>query len=1172
MRAVELALYEEERKRAEKPRDQTLRSAEQYDVRRVSDALSRISHFVKSPSFRAIGSNFVLMLGPWGIGKTHFLCDITAARERAGALTVLVLAHTLPETGHPLDAVAKASGLAETGSELLTLLDLAARETGGRALLIVDGINEGDRAAWSATLSNLKRQVGRYAHVAIVLSCRTPYEQKMFTNFELKSVLTFWHPGFQDIEVDAQSEFFRYYDIPSPYLPLLAEEFSRPLFLKLICKTLQGFTEATTRRKINEFASGHKGMAKIFEDFVVHLSKQVEVARALPSKSVWRLLKGSKNATSGELDGIAVAMAEKGRDWLTRTEAHEITAEKMSLSKDDAVSLLDLLVAEGLLAEDLVYKTGDLADVYRLPYQRFSDHLISRHLLERYLDTSSVDAVRRCFYKNRPLGRIFELDRWGHQYAQPGLAAALMLEFPERMKRVVPEGRELVFYLPRQRRRVSPLVNVFLEGLIWRSSDSFSDQTHYIIDILLSRGFEWVQHEVLDTLLCLSTRTAHGPLRARLVRYLDGLSLVQRDLHWSECLRVSEASSSAHRLLGWIEKTRDRRTPHHVSEVLIEVLEWFLTTTSRPLRDRATRALVLEGEKHPDILFSRTIASFTRNDPYVPERMLAAAYGVLMRNRTDRTARWTQHCAAFARDVYDQLFARRAPARTKHILTREYALGIIRICQEVSPRCLAERDEARLLPPFGRYRGPIPPAERILDEKVADAKSAVHIDFENYTIGGLVEGRSNYDFDHTEYVEVRRQILWRVLDLGYTSDAFKQVDAGIARSALHHGRSDRPEKTDRYGKKYSWIAYFEVAGMRQELERGDVLANERISDIDIDPSFPDEPMVWNPAILDELLFDVPSPAEWVKNGPTPDYTVVLERDRVAEVDGPWVLLNGFIEERSKDADLGVFTFLRGLLLDEADTDRLERLFSDIKYPGNQAIPGSGSDYYTFAGEVPWSPRFANSLYDPHSSTWQRHLGEAFEETRWQSVRKRFGDLTALERQQLPGLAPLLRIIGLVEPREKLGRVYQDDDIVKLKKPCRVPGIQVELPIWSYAFESYHSITNQTGGINFPAPSICQHLRLSFKNGGSNLVDAEGNLASLYCVSGGDKPLGRSHLFFLRRDLLERYLRATKTTIAWTMWGERELQYEMVEQHRKELAPIHAKHQHIHRRIKIGLSR
>jgi hypothetical protein len=70
---------------------------------------------------------------------------------------------------------------------------------------------------------------------------------------------------------------------------------------------------------------------------------------------------------------------------------------------------------------------------------------------------------------------------------------------------------------------------------------------------------------------------------------------------------------------------------------------------------------------------------------------------------------------------------------------------------------------------------------------------------------------------------------------------FKEIDREIHRYNWGLGRAADGGKIDRYGKKYSWIALYELAGFRQDNN----LLPERYSDepriryADIDPSFPD---------------------------------------------------------------------------------------------------------------------------------------------------------------------------------------------------------------------------------------------------------------------------------------------------------------------------------------------
>ena len=114
-------------------------------------------------------------------------------------------------------------------------------------------------------------------------------------------------------------------------------------------------------------------------------------------------------------------------------------------------------------------------------------------------------------------------------------------------------------------------------------------------------------------------------------------------------------------------------------------------------------------------------------------------------------------------------------------------------------------------------------------------RAAIRMDFGNYTMGRLIPGRSNYDDRNPEYQRVLPVIVSRMLVLGYDPEQFETVDRQMD-SGPRMGNDKH--KVDRYGKKYGWIAYFEMWGVRYA--QG-LLAEERSarpSDADIDPTFP----------------------------------------------------------------------------------------------------------------------------------------------------------------------------------------------------------------------------------------------------------------------------------------------------------------------------------------------
>jgi hypothetical protein len=470
--------------------------------------------------------------------------------------------------------------------------------------------------------------------------------------------------------------------------------------------------------------------------------------------------------------------------------------------------------------------------------------------------------------------------------------------------------------------------------------------------------------------------------------------------------------------------------------------------------------------------------------------MLAAAYGIAMRLWADPEGdALRREIVPFARSLIRQMFVPNAPRATKHVLRRGYALGVIALARKIDARAIATREVALLRPPFAQIPSPFIDPARIADADVEESRRAMHMDFANYTIGRLIPDRANYQEDHPEYQEVRRQIAWRMSDLGYSA-AFSEVDRSIAQSQSMSRSSDGAQ-TDRYGKKYSWVAFFEMYGVRSDLDRlAERRSRERTSDCDVDPSFPDPPQVWVPPLPDVFTAAPTAHADWLTEGPVPDYRhllVMREVDGVAG--GPWVLLNAFIQEAGFN-DRETFTFIRGLFMQPRDVTRVNGAMATLDYLGNSRVPEPADDYYTYAGEIPWSPFYADDFRLVNGRA-RRHLSrmlERFSGGRW---------------------------IGTG---------------------------QVEVPVHRWSWESYHSALNQVSGVEFPAAALCDQLGLVNHNGSFDLRDQAGRQASVYREFEVADRHGHSNLLYLRKDLLEQYLAVTGQTLVWVPWGERTIHH------------------------------
>jgi len=310
-------------------------------------------------------------------------------------------------------------------------------------------------------------------------------------------------------------------------------------------------------------------------------------------------------------------------------------------------------------------------------------------------------------------------------------------------------------------------------------------------------------------------------------------------------------------------------------------------------------------------------------------------------------------------------------------------------------------------------------------------------------------------------------VLWRVANLGYSQGNFQSIDREIA--SAYNARDNDPSRTDRYGKKYSWISFFEMCGMRRvkgELARW---SEDRPSDADIDPSFPKPPRSW---MLPRSGIFESGPADyraWLRRGTSPNYESLLRRDEVAGIPGEWVLIEGFVEESAKpdltsEDKRRAFSFLWARLVQLARLEELLRLFYSIEYPGNNAIPEYGSDYYAYASEIPWSTNFAPGLRN-QSGNAVEHIQDAF---------------------------------TLFDPEAGWQK-----------------GIPVEIPIHRWSWEPYHSTMNEVTGVFVPAPALCRALQLVNHSRQWDLFDPSGRRATVFLNTESEETGSLTHLLYLR---------------------------------------------------------
>ena len=744
----------------------------------------------------------MIISGDAGVGKTHLLCDVARKRVDDGLPTVLLMGHRFTSTDDPWSQAREHLDLPRVSKEeFVGALEAAAQVRGRRALLMIDAVNEGQgRTIWQAHLNDFFHYFEKSPWIGIVLSVRTNYV-KLTIPKDIQGRPAFEkHSGFGDKKYEAIRTFLTHHKLKLPSVPILNSGFNNPLFLKIICKGLKSRGERELPRDLY-------GISDAFEWYLEDANERY-----------FKYLKARER--KGYIQSALRKFAQQAVDGSLDIEVAEEVIDGSRPSPDGKDSLCEWMISEDLLTYAMLQKGHEI--VY-ISYNRFADYLVVDSLLEKHLNP---DEPEMAFAKGGGLAFLCG----ENPNVLPGLIDELSIKIPERT------GRELVEFVPSLVKR-QDVRAAFLRSLTWRGIGTLSATTKKILNKSLEIKED--KKDVLNTLLTVATVPNHPYNAEFLDTLLSQYSMADRDAWWSTYLHNAyDSQGPVDRLLDWaLQISPDMKLDGNVVELASITLAWMLTSSNRFVRDRATKALVALLTGRLDILhkiLKRFVDINSKdfeyvNDPYVAERLYAVAYGVAMRSHDK------EKMGNIAQWVYDNVFADvKTPV---HILLRDYARGVVERALYLGAGVNVDRE--LIEPPYTSVF-PYIPTEEDIKELTEDWKSASRDkgevewarnrieesimtgDFADYVLGTYEEENSssqpsqNSDDSRKSHMlrPLQRYILKRVFDLGWTVERFGEFDT---REIKYHMRT--PNKAERIGKKYQWIALYEIMAYTFDCER-----------------------------------------------------------------------------------------------------------------------------------------------------------------------------------------------------------------------------------------------------------------------------------------------------------------------------------------------------------------
>lgn len=937
------------------------------ELRNARKSVQRLHDWLEEPAaYLGFRKTFVLS-GGWGVGKTHSACDVGDLRAKQGLHTCIVFGHDFDGYPDPWTRLAETLGLPSTlgREQLLGSLNCAAEASGHPLLVFVDAINEtSPRRYWHNRILPLVNEIRKNTHLRICIICRSGLVRQCLPDGHGLDVVV--HPGFKGIERKACQAFFEHHRLQPPVAPTLQPELSIPLYLKIVCETL-------VARGEDKLPLGWSSMARVVEAFLHQ--KDRDFAREKGISPGARLVTRS-------LQELAATLADSVQSNMSWSNAGE-TVGRVD-PRANTLGMVEWLKGEELLIEGGPEPGAEYGSetTLRLSFERLGDFLLARRLL----DGAAAEPLADAFDAG---GRLHPLIRDREQVSENhGILSALSILIPE-----VDHGTELPQLAGPGAIR-DDLVEIALSSLSGRDPSTFSEATRRLIrEGLATPGLSQMS---MDSVLTVAWQPSAVDARW-LHRLLVEQPLARRDAFWCGYLHQSyEETGPPSRLIHAAFDLPIKELDVPVAGQWATILTWFTAAADRRVKDWATRALTRVFTEHPVLISQLSRLFLALDDDTVRQRFLLASYGALLVSK-DRNA------IAEVTEAAYQAFAN-DPESFDNALIRDQIRLLAELARQVNVLPKHRDPEFTMRPISSEW-----PLEIPTDEEVESWSKTIHFqpdeflsDFFKYSMNCLRPWEESFSKD-----DMGKWIVQRVArGFGYRGSGCEEYDQYML--GRFGGGRGKPKWVERIGKKYQWMAMYQLASRlndhaQRRQDRWEpspvrtplILLEER----KLDPTLPHKVFEgerettpwWIGGSVEFASSDTLSHQQWIaeeEDLPSMESMVALAGDG-GQTWRPLVIYASWSEDMKRREQGMPYRRLainvEGYLVPEEEQSSaykslLRRNFSDRR------MPGTAKFLHGFPGEYPWATPFntepdewhwsgGTNVSVPYEACWNRVVGE-----------------------------------------------------------------------------------------------------------------------------------------------------------------------------------------------------
>lgn len=764
----------------------------------LNELFLHLNEEVRSLSIDLFNGKVLFLTGEAGQGKSHLLGDFIKNKVKNKGHILLLGQDFTEKSNIWYQILNKNLRLNSSVDELLSIFETYAELNNERFILVIDAINEGEgRILWKNELNGFIEKIKNYKRIGLVLSLRSSYEKQITSNLSTdirKNLCNVKHLGFNRLEYDACRVFFEYFNIQTPRIPLLNPEFSNPLYLKIFCESLKS-------QNLNFIPKGYNGIANIIDGYINGIN--LIISENIDQEISLKLVKRSLNL-------IAKYQLEKQSNSLPYLEVKRLISDDLiqDIPEKEAKSFLELMIKEGIVSKNIFYNQED--EIVYFTYERMGDYISATYLINKFEFFSELLDWLKSANKN-----FINLNY------NKGLWEALSVLIPKKY------NLELFDFLELNDHDIYDFKEVIIESLIWRDPSTIDKER--ILEFLVNNYFSvgnW--HAFINVIYQLIAEDDHPFNGFYLHSYLNKFSLADRDSFWTTFITKELYECPAiERLIKWCLDTHDKSFIDNLSLLKIAIgISWLFTSTNISFRNSITKALTSILVDRLDVSLELIKYFFNVNDPYVVERVLLSIYGSILSSNKLGSLQ------ILANEI-DQLFFKQEDTEEVYpnVLVRDCARNIIKYHLYKNQKIFTQSEiyniNERISAPYNSTLPKNLPTIAEIDELYKPNEDDPNLNKYHYSINKILHsmateyGRGICGYgDFGRYIFQAKFTRWKDIlnvDLlsnfacqlifekyGYDAEKHGEFDHNIRYISRHENREER------IGKKYQWLALYEV--------------------------------------------------------------------------------------------------------------------------------------------------------------------------------------------------------------------------------------------------------------------------------------------------------------------------------------------------------------------------